>query len=421
MNCDEFEARLHQDELTEEELAEMNEHTIVCSLCRMKSDLKALMPDEEIPESAASAWRQAVLNEARRKNVRKYPAWARYAGIAASLVILTAGALHVGRLNLSAPAPQQAASVPAGAQNTVTAKMADSLKGSAIMNDDETDAVYEEAVWEEAAEAPMMAAGYDMGMAEVPAAEAFEYEEVAESAAFSDSAAQAGITTDHIVRNAYIQIVTSDFDHDLLLAENAVTDQGGQVSSSNTGQNRSGTRYAFLTARIPAENLDRYMEVLETISGRITQKDISAENVTDQYTDLRGRLDNATVQRDRLRDLLDQAENVSDLLQIERSLSEAQSAVESLTGQVSRLDHRVSYSTVSISLSEETPAQTVRQTEGGFLSRLKSGMDLSLRTFWQFLQNLCLFLLMALPWAAACIAILFLIRMILKTRKENKQ
>ena len=59
MNCDEFEERLHQDSLGEKELEEMNKHTVVCSSCRMKSDLKSLMPQDEIPESAANAWRRS--------------------------------------------------------------------------------------------------------------------------------------------------------------------------------------------------------------------------------------------------------------------------------------------------------------------------------------------------------------------------
>ncbi len=420
MNCDEFEERLHQDSLSEQELEEMDKHTVVCSACLLKSDLKSLMPHEEIPESAASAWRQAVLKEAESKKVRKYPAWARVASIAASLVILTAGALRVGRLNLSTPAAEQAPSAPANDDGTVASIVAKMLKGVAQRNDGAAGAIYEEEALEEAAEAPMMAASYDMGAANAPAEEVeMEFDEAEELVTVSDAVAAAEGPSEHIVRNAYIEIVTSDFDNDLLLTQTAVTDQGGQLSSSNTSQNRSGTRNAFLTARIPAEHLDRFLETLGTVSGRITQKDVSAENVAEQYKDLRGRLDNATVQRDRLRELLDQAEKVSDLMQIERSLSEAQSTVEALTGQINHLDQRVSYSTVSISLNEETPAQSVRQTDGGFLNRLKNGMDLSLRAFGQFFQNLCLFLVMALPWAAVLAVILFMIHLILKTRKEK--
>ena len=416
MNCDEFEERLHQDSLSEQELEEMDKHTVVCSSCLLKCDLKSLMPHEEIPESAASAWRQAVLKEAGSKKVRKYPAWARVASIAASLVILTAGALRVGRLNLSTPAAEQAPSAPANDDRTVSSTVAKMLKGAAQRNDGAAGAVYEEEALEEAAEAPMMAASYAVAPSEEVE---MEFDEAEELVTVSDAATAAEGPSERIVRNAYIEIVTSDFDHDLLLMQTAVTDQGGQLSSSNSSQNRSGTRNAYLTARIPAENLDRFLETLENVSGRITQKDVSAENVAEQYKDLRGRLDNATVQRDRLRELLDQAENVSDLMQIERSLSEAQSTVEALTGQINHLDQRVSTSTVSISLNEETPAQSVRQTDGGFLNRLKNGMSLSLRAFGEFLQNLCLFLVMALPWAAVPAVILFMIHLILKTRKEK--
>ena len=163
------------------------------------------------------------------------------------------------------------------------------------------------------------------------------------------------------------------------------------------------------------------MESISSVAGRITNQEISTQNVTEQYTDIRARLDNAIVKRDRLRELLHQAENISDLLQIEYSLSEAQSTVDYLTGRINSLDTDISYSTVSITLNEETPAQSVRQTDGSFQNRLKNGMELSLQSIWLFLQNLCLFLLMALPWLAVpAVIIVFCLIYHKKTKRRKK-
>ena len=109
---------------------------------------------------------------------------------------------------------------------------------------------------------------------------------------------------------------------------------------------------------------------------------------------------------------------MNDLLQIENSLSDAQSSVDYLTGRISSLDDSVSYSAVSITLTEETPAQSVRQTDGGFLNRLRNGMTLSFRTVWQFLQNMCLFLLMSLPWLAALAVIIFATLLVIRKKRR---
>ena len=412
MNCEEFENRLHQENLTEQEKSEMEEHAASCSLCRMKSDLKDLMPDEEIPESAGNAWRQAVLNEAGEKKVRKFPVWARLASIAASLVILAVGASRVGQMNLNSPAP-----APVAAVSMKSTSVAPAYSGGIVPRSAEAYHNAAEVPAEEPEEDAMLFSMDTDDMVE----EEFEYDEAMGASAANSITPESAVRTEKIIRNAVIQITTPDFDHDLSLVENVVNVQSGTISSSGTSLNPSGTRRAFLTARIPAENLDRYMESISSVTGRITQREISTQDVTEQYTDIRARLDNAIVKRDRLRELLHQAENISDLLQIEYSLSEAQSTVDYLTGRINSLDTDISYSTVSITLNEETPAQSVRQTDGSFQNRLKNGMELSLQSIWLFLQNLCLFLLMALPWLAVPAVIIVICLIYHKKAKRRKK
>ena len=221
-----------------------------------------------------------------------------------------------------------------------------------------------------------------------------------------------------IIRNAVMMISTQDFDADLLSIRNEVARQNGQISSSGTEQTPAGSRRASLSVRIPAESLDPFLENIGSLSGRIIRKEINSENVTEPYYDIRARLDNAVIRRDRLRELARKTENVNDLLQIENSLSDAQSSVDYLTGRISSLEDSVSYSAVSITLTEETPAQSVAQTDGGFLNRLRNGMTLSFRTVWQFLQNMCLFLLMSLPWLAALAAVIFAILFVIRKKRR---
>ena len=406
MNCDEFERKLHQDVLTEQEKNEMESHMAGCAVCRLKADLKSLMPDEDLPASAAASWREAVRTEAQGKKIRKFPVWARYASLAASLVLLVIGASRVGQMNLTGSHEKQAAFLTAKRN---TAEPAYAFAGSYSDYGQEADAA------EAPAEAPML---YSMEEAETEE-EAFELDDVFEKRAANGPVSPANQDREEkIIRNAVMMISTQDFDADLLSIRNEVARQNGQISSSGTEQTPAGSRRASLSVRIPAESLDPFLENIGSLSGRIIRKEINSENVTEPYYDIRARLDNAVIRRDRLRELARKTENVNDLLQIENSLSDAQSSVDYLTGRISSLEDSVSYSAVSITLTEETPAQSVAQTDGSFLNRLRNGMTLSFRTVWQFLQNMCLFLLMSLPWLAALAAVIFAILFVIRKKRR---
>ena len=138
MNCDIFEEKLHQDSLSDQEQMEMARHAESCFLCRMKADLKEMRPNEDIPQEAASGWRQAVLEEAEKKTVRRTPVWARYASLVAALVILIAGGTQIRKIKSDSPAfvtdaatesamyAAESASVPA--MGSVLYEMADSTE-----------------------------------------------------------------------------------------------------------------------------------------------------------------------------------------------------------------------------------------------------------------------------------------------------
>ncbi len=405
MNCEEFENKLHQDQLSDDDRKAMSEHAARCSACRLKQDLKAMMPRDEIPKKASDGWRTAVKEEADGQKIRKFPVWARYASLAACLVILVFGAARVGDMDLSSTVVirngQKTESVPeapAAAQDTYGAALYSSNRSVSKSADFSNYAAMEEPAEYESYEE---AADYD---AENGAQPAPEPEERAEK----------------IVRNATVSITTPRFETDLQLIQDSVRSLNGRIAASTTEQRSAASRRAYLTVQIPAENLDAYLESIGGISGRVTRKEISSENITEQYYDTRARLDNAIVKRDRLKELLNKAEDVSDLLEIENNLSETQATIDYLTGRIRSFDTRVAYSTVTITLTEETPAQSVTEKDNSFFSRLRNGLRYSFESIWAFLQNIFLFLLIALPWLAIAALIGLSVYLVLKRRKRKE-
>lgn len=315
MNCEEFEARLHLDSLTEQEKAEMEKHAANCPECLMKSDLMALMQDAEVPQSASEAWRRAVLEEAGENRIRKQSFWTHTAAFAASLVFLCAGAFGISRWSLkNSSQPDDAASgtgpefaqfyasesapLPTSILGRDTVSGAAGLFKAEVTSDYATDSEFDEAVSE--------------------LSEAFEAE-------------SSGMLTDKIIQNADVQIATMDFEGDLKLIEKAAEVLSGFISSSQREESAAGRRRASLTIRVPAENLGSYLDSFSSLAGKVIRRDVSTDTAAEQVDSL----------------------YTSGPVRTEDMVSEAPSATGDLGG--SDPDGAISFSTITVTLTEEMP------------------------------------------------------------------
>ena len=115
------------------------------------------------------------------------------------------------------------------------------------------------------------------------------------------------------------------------------------VSASNYG----------VIFRIPSDKFESAIKDLEKIK-TITSKNIYSDDVTDAYRDTELRLDSKMKARDRYLDLLKKAENVTAAVSVEKELERLNSEIESMKGKLKQLSHLARYSTISVSLEEET-------------------------------------------------------------------
>ena len=105
--------------------------------------------------------------------------------------------------------------------------------------------------------------------------------------------------------------------------------------------------------RIPSDKFESAIKDLEKIKG-ITSKNIYSEDVTDAYRDTELRLDSKIKARDRYLDLLKRAENVTAALSVERELERLNGEIEAMKGKLKQLSHLARYSTITVSIEEET-------------------------------------------------------------------
>lgn len=122
---------------------------------------------------------------------------------------------------------------------------------------------------------------------------------------------------------------------------------GGYVTNANTWQYGAG-----FTVRVPSERFDEAMAQTGNF-GRITNRSVSSQDVSDNYYDMKSRLETKYILRDKLQSYLSQAKDIKDLLEIERQLNSVIEDIESTESRFKRLSGQIDYSTIYINMSFE--------------------------------------------------------------------
>jgi hypothetical protein len=111
---------------------------------------------------------------------------------------------------------------------------------------------------------------------------------------------------------------------------------------------------AQITVRVPRPRFDEAIARLEKL-GDITHRNVSAEDVTDEYVDLELRLKNARAMRDQLVALLKGA-IVKDAVEIEKELAKVTEVIEQIEGRLKVMRDKVGYSSITVSFQANAPS-----------------------------------------------------------------
>jgi hypothetical protein len=161
-----------------------------------------------------------------------------------------------------------------------------------------------------------------------------------------------------VIKNGEIDLLVKDSDVALDGITQLVGDMGGYIVSSQVHyEEYYGTnyKYATLTISVPADQFETALRRLRNLSIRVLNETASGQDVTDQYVDLQSQLTNLEATRDRIKSFLDQATTVDEALRINQQLSDVESQIEKIRGQMNYLDNRSAYSTITVSVKPDLP------------------------------------------------------------------
>lgn len=240
----------------------------------------------------------------------------------------------------------------------------------------------------------------------------------------ADSAGNTGSVTPQnqkLIRTLYLDAETENMDALLPAIDGRIAELGGYVEarevSNDSLYSQSGYRWASLTIRIPAENLDTFVDHVSE-SSNITSNRETTEDVTLKYIATESRITALETEQTRLLELLAKAETMNDLLLIESRLTEVRTELEQVTSTLRLYDNLVNYGTIHLYLTQVE--QYTEPEPETFWERIGSGFVESLQGLGTFLLELLIFLIVSLPYLIPIGGIVILVIVLYKRHKKKK-
>ena len=223
-----------------------------------------------------------------------------------------------------------------------------------------------------------------------------------------------------LIRTLSLHAETEAYDEFLIWIETQVHLCGGYIETMEANTRHSSTtRYANLTIRVPADQLDAFAGLVGEESN-IVYRSESCKDITTTYVDTQAHRDALSTEYARLLELLEQAKSLSEILQIENRLTEVRYDLQRIESQLRTYDNLVDYATITLNISEVEVYTVVEEEEKGFWEELGTQFVNSLKGTWEIITGTFSYVIVALPYLLLA-SILPLIGLIVYFRRKKKQ
>lgn len=148
-----------------------------------------------------------------------------------------------------------------------------------------------------------------------------------------------------IIYTASMQVSVYNLSEGMKAAEKIPETYGGYIFSRSEGQ---------LVLKIPAAKLRTVMDELGKL-GRVDTRNLQAQDVTAEFTDLESRIKVLEETQKQLLALLKQAKSVKDALAVRDQLDRITMELEVAKGRMRQLSNLISFSTLTVILAERGP------------------------------------------------------------------
>ncbi len=225
------------------------------------------------------------------------------------------------------------------------------------------------------------------------------------------------VTKRMIIRIGTMSIEVEKFDDAAAKVTDIVKKNDGYISNTTSSQNSSGKKQGTLVLKVPAEKYDGLIAEVSTV-GKVMNQNINANDITEEYIDLEARLKTQKELEARLLKLLaEKTARLTDVVEVEQKLASVRQIIESIDGKMRHMRNQSEMSTLTLSLYEPAILQT--SSGGGFFYELGQGVKKGLRGFTEILAGMITLFIALLPIIILVLVIFWIIRRIIKKRKQK--
>ncbi len=217
---------------------------------------------------------------------------------------------------------------------------------------------------------------------------------------------ESGLQTPKIIKSADLALVVDSVKDAMKKAEQIAVSLGGYATYSKLERSDEDYVSGQSILKVPGPKFDLALEKFEGL-GRVSSRDLRAEDVSEQYMDLDSRLRNLKKQEDALLVLFNRSGKVTEILEIERELARVRTESEQIQGRLKVMKNQISFSTINLTFYQVRTA--IPESATSFGSIVKEAISSALTS----LAGLAAALLTGLVWLVIFIPVILVVLILL--------
>ena len=215
-----------------------------------------------------------------------------------------------------------------------------------------------------------------------------------------------GRAPSQLIRTANVTLEVPDVSRALRDATLVTDEELGDVIglSDETPSAPDQTHTATMSVRVPQYRFEQTLEALGRL-GKVTNKSVNAQDVSDQLVDAQARLRNLRRTEMDMLGIMDRSGNIDQVLNVTQQISSVREQIERLDAQIQGMQYQVAYSTVNISFFG--PVVVTTPTGWAVLGESWKNATSAARDFGIGLVSFALWLLAFSPYALVAVLLLW--------------
>lgn len=234
--------------------------------------------------------------------------------------------------------------------------------------------------------------------------------------------AKLAVPSQMVIYQADLQLRVKKFDKTVQMLEEKVRQYGGYIAESNVSKEGTEQMSGRIKLRIPQSHFQDFLHDAESQAAEVIQRDITGQDVTEEYVDLGSRLKSKRVVEERLISFMNNAQKTEDLLKISSDLAAVQEEIETIEGKMKFLENQTALSTITITLHEnKVVVPEIEKDNLNTWEKTKKQFIKSTNVLLAAMSGLVVFLIGNLPIFIILLIIGILIFLFIKKVMKRKQ